>query len=66
MPGLEVTRSVLVAVDELVGVEALERAALEFARSAPGELIGSAVDAMVAELFTEVCGPFGFPIDDDA
>ncbi len=33
---------------------------------APGELIGSAVDAMVAELFTEVCGPFGFPIDDDA
>jgi len=57
---------VLVAVDELVGVEALERAALEFARSAPGELIGSAVDAMVAELFTEVCGPFGFPIDDDA
>ncbi len=33
---------------------------------APGELIGSAVDSMVAELFTEVCGPFGFPIDDDA
>ena len=66
MPGLEVTRSVLVAVDELVGIDALERAAVEFARAAPGELIGSAVDAMVAELLTEVCGPFGFPIDDDA
>ena len=66
MPGLEVTRSVLVEVDELVGIDALERAALEFARSAPGELIGSAVDAMVGELLTEVCGPFGFPIDDDA
>ena len=46
--------------------DALERAAVEFARSALGELIGSAVDAMVAELFIEVCGPFGFPIDDDA
>jgi hypothetical protein len=57
---------VLVSVDEVVGIDALERAALEFARSAPGELIASAVDAMVAELFTEVCGPFGFPIDDDA
>jgi hypothetical protein len=56
---------VCVSVDELVGIDALERAALEFARSAPGELIGSAVDAMVAELFTEVCGPSGFPIDDD-
>jgi hypothetical protein len=66
LPGLEVTRSVLVAVDELVGIDALERAALEFARSAPGELIGSAVDAMVGELFTEVCGPFGFPVADDS
>jgi hypothetical protein len=57
---------VLVAVDEVVGIGALERAALEFARSAPGELVASAIDAMAAELFTEACGPFGFPIDDDA
>lgn len=57
MPGLEVRRNVVVTIDDLVGIDALEHAALEFARTAPGELIGSAVDAMVAELFTEVCGP---------
>lgn len=66
MPGLEVTRSVTVAVDELVGIDQLERAALEFARTAPAELIGSAVDAMVDELVTEVCGPSGLPVADEA
>lgn len=65
MPSLEVTRSVTVAVDELVGIGELERAALAFARSAPAELIGDAVNAMVAELLVEVCGPCGMPISDD-
>ena len=65
MPGLEVTRTVSVAVDGLVGIGDLERAALEFARSAPAELIGDVVDAMVSELLDEVCGPFGLPVADD-
>lgn len=65
MPKLEVTRSVTVSLDELVGIEDLERAALEFARTAPAELIGSAVDAMCGELLAEVCGPVGTPIADD-
>jgi hypothetical protein len=56
---------VTVAFDELVGIDALEAAALEFARTAPAELISSAVDAMVAELLAEVCGPSGLPIVDD-
>lgn len=65
MPELKVTRSVTVEVDELVGIDELERAALEFARTAPAELIGAAVDAMVGELLTEVCGPCGMPVPDD-
>lgn len=65
MPKLKVTRAVSVEVDEIVGIEALEQAALEFARTAPAELIGTGVDAMVDELLTEVCGPWGMPIDDE-
>ncbi|CAN5592006.1 hypothetical protein BH24ACT5_BH24ACT5_29290 [soil metagenome] len=65
MPNLKTTRSVTVEVDELVGIDDLEAAALEFARSAPGELIGAAVDAMVDELLYTVCGPSGLPIADD-
>jgi hypothetical protein len=52
-------------LDEIVGIDDLERAALEFARSAPGELVGAAVESMIEELVTEVCGPLGLPIDDD-
>jgi hypothetical protein len=52
-------------MDEIVGIGELERAALEFARSAPGELVGSAVESMIDELITEVCGPLGLPTDDD-
>lgn len=65
MPNLKVTRNVTVELDALVGIDDLERAALEFARSAPGELIGAAVDAMVDELLHTVCGPAGLPIADD-
>ena len=64
MPTLEVTRTIAVSMDGLAGIDELERAALEFARSAPAELIASAVESMVAELATEVCGPFKMPIDD--
>lgn len=65
MPNLKTTRTVTVEVDELVGIDELERAAIEFARSAPGELIGSAVDSMIDELLLTVCGPSGSPIGDD-
>jgi len=65
MPSLEVTRSVTVTLDEVVGFDELEATALAFARTAPAELISSTVDAMVAELVTEVCGPFGLPIADE-
>lgn len=65
MPGLELTRSVTVAVDELVGIGELERAALEFARTAPAELIGVTVEALIEALVDEVCGPCGMPLSDD-
>ena len=65
MPTLELTRTVTVALDELVGIDDLERAAVELARTAPAALIASAIEAMVAELVTEVCGPFGMPVTDE-
>lgn len=65
MPKLERTRTVTIALDELVGINDIERAAVEFARTAPAELIASTIEAMVAELVTEVCGPFGMPVADE-
>jgi len=65
LPKLELTRTVTIALDELVGIEDMERAAVEFARTAPAELIASTIEAMVAELVTEVCGPFGMPVADE-
>ena len=61
----ELTVAVAVAVDELVGIGELERAALEFARSAPAELIGVTVTEMADLLIDEVCGPRGVPIPDE-
>jgi hypothetical protein len=57
---------VTIAIDELVGIDELERAAVEFARTAPAVLIGDGVNALVAELLDEVCGVSGLPIDDEA
>lgn len=54
-----------VTIDELVGIGALERAALEFARTAPAELIGATVTEMIEALFDEVVGPCGLPRPDD-
>ena len=65
MPTLELTRTVTVSLDHLAGIDELERAALEFARTAPGAIIASSTEAMIEELVTEVCGPFGSPTDDD-
>lgn len=65
LPGLEVTRSVTVTIDELVGIGELERAALEFARTAPAELIAVTVAEMIDTLIDEVVGPCGLPRPDD-
>lgn len=66
MPGLNVTRTVTVELDEQVaGIAELERAALAFARSAPGQLVATTVEAMLAELITTVIGPFGDPLPAD-
>jgi transposase-like protein len=56
---------VTVSLDDLAGIDALERAAVEFARTAPAAIIASSTEAMIEELFTEVCGPFGAPTADD-
>ena len=61
MPNLKVAWNVTVELDELVGIDDLEQAALEFARTALGELIGAAVDGMFGELLDTVCGPLGLP-----
>lgn len=65
MPSLEVTRTVTVVADDLVGIDELEEAALEFARTAPAELVGSTVESMIDALIDAVCGPCGDPIPDE-
>lgn len=52
-------------MDELVGIGELERAALEFARTAPAELVGATVTEMIDALINEVVGPCGLPYADD-
>jgi hypothetical protein len=52
-------------MDELNGIDELERAALEFARSAPAAIIASTVEEMIEALVTEICGEFGVPVADD-
>jgi len=62
VPGMQVTRPVTVELDDdVVGIAELERAALEFARTAPGALVAATIEAMLAELITTVIGPFGDP-----
>lgn len=65
MPSLEVTRTVTVVADDIVGIDVLEDAALAFARTAPAELVGSTVESMIEALIDAVCGPCGDPIPDD-
>mgnify|MGYP000315360756 CR=1 FL=1 len=61
----ERTRSVVVELDGIVGIGELEDAALEFARTAPGQLVADTVESMIAELVDEVVGPFGMPLADE-
>jgi len=53
---LEVTRTVSVEVDDLVGFDELEEAAVVFARSAPGLLVGEIVESLTDTLFEMVVG----------
>ena len=61
MPNSKVTWNVTDELDELVRIDDLEQAAMEFARTAPGELIGAAVGGMFGELLDTVCDPLGLP-----
>lgn len=65
MPATQRSFRVDVELDGPVDLVGLERAAVDFARRAPGELIAASVETLTAELFDAVIGPFGFPFDDD-
>ncbi len=65
MPKMERTRSVRIELDGIVGLGALEDAALAFARSAPAQLVVDAIESMIADLVDAVVGPFGLPLADD-
>lgn len=51
--------------DGIVGLDALEKAAVEFARSAPGQLVAATIGSMIDDLVDAVVGPFGEPLPDD-
>lgn len=56
MSVLEVTRTVSVEVDELVGFDEIEEAAVAFACSAPGQLVGEIVEGLTETLLEMVVG----------
>ena len=51
-----------IELDGVVGLGALEDAALAFARSAPAQLVADAIESMIADLVDAVVGPFGMPL----
>ncbi len=56
MSVLEVTRIVSVEIDELVGFDEIEEAAVTFARSAPSQLVGEIVESLTDTLLEMVLG----------
>lgn len=56
MSVVEVTRTVSVEIDDLVGFAELEEAALAFARGAPGQLIGELIEGLTEALLEMVVG----------
>ncbi len=56
MSVLQVTRTVAVEVDELVGLDELEEAAVAFGRSAPGQLVGEVIEGLTETLLDMVVG----------
>lgn len=65
MPSSERTRTVRIELDGIVGLGALEEAALAFGRSAPAQLVADAVESMIVDLVDAVVGPFGRPLPDE-
>jgi len=65
VPVTQRTVRVDVELDGIADLASLEQAALDFARRAPGELIGATVQTLTCELFDGVIGPFGLPLGDD-
>ena len=61
MSVLQVTRTVAVEVDELAGLDELEEAALAFARSAPGQLVGETIEGLAETLLEMVVGRRRYP-----
>jgi len=62
---LEVTRTVSLEIDELVGFDELEEAAVVFARSAPGLLVGEIVESLTETLLEMVVGRRRYPTAPD-
>lgn len=62
MSVVEVTRTVVVEVDGLAGVGELEEAAVAFARTVPGRLVGDTIEALTEALLDAVVGRRGDPI----
>ena len=58
----ERTRSVVIEIDDVINLSGLEQAALAFARSVPGQLVGEAVEAMTETLLDIYLGQRGTPI----
>lgn len=65
MSVVEVTRSVVVELEELVSLEELEEAAVAFARSAPGRLVGDVIEHLIETLLAKVLGPRRSPLGVD-
>jgi transposase-like protein len=61
---MERTRRVRIELDGIVGLGALEDAALAFARNAPAQLVADAIESMIDDLVDVVIGPFGLPLGD--
>jgi len=57
LPTLELTRTVTVSLDHLAGIDELERAALEFARTAPAAIIASTTEEMVEGKYSVIPSP---------
>jgi hypothetical protein len=62
---LELTRTVVVEVDGLAGLDDLEEAAVAFARSAPGRLVGDTIEGLTETLLEMVVGHRRFPAAGD-
>jgi hypothetical protein len=52
-------------LDGIVGLGELEAGAVAFARSAPAQLVGAAIESMIDQLVDAVVGSFGLPLPDE-